>query len=991
MPTTRAYRLSLVSHASVLSLLFASASLAQTVPDTPKSETTGQVEGAQGGETGGPTTSGTTQGAGTAEGFEEIIVTAQRRAQALQDVPIAVSAFSAEALERQQIENTSDLQLSLPNITFTKSNFTAANFTIRGIGDAAVAASGDTSVGVHVNDMPLTSTRLFETEFFDLERIEVLRGPQGTLFGRNATSGVINLITARPNLESFQAKAEGEYGNYNSIKANAMINLPIGDMLGVRLAGIYLKRDGFTKNLFDNSRIDGRDLWAVRGTLRFEPTASTRLDIIGYHFREDDDRSRIQKQLCHRDPTGVLGCLPDRLAFEPINGNATLGGVITSSEFLNIASGGALGVFGLGSVYGPDIYAGLVNPPDYRTVNIDYPPTYKAEETHAQARLEQELGEAFNLTMIGGYAENSVSSRTDYNLTAANPFGARPGLLAFRAVPLFDAAEARLFQGDNLCVSAADRSYVGFIGGRIDRCAPYDVNFDKSDIKNRQYSIEAHLDSDFDGPLNFLIGGIYLDNKVTGSNYFVNSTSLDYGAAVLGAASGGAAALGPPMYNNETNLYRLKSYGIFGEAYWDITDQLKLTLGARYSNDRKFVRDRVVIYNFPIPYGAQGAFSTPGAAEFDADPSQPGNQPFREARVKFDKITGRAVLDYKITPDNLLYASFSRGYKSGGINPPFNPALFTAPVTYKPEIINAYEIGSKNTFGGGTFQANLTGFYYDYKALQISRILNRTSFNDNTDATVWGIEGEFLIAPDPAWLFNINTSYLKTKIKDLQLPDTRDPSGGRSDVVIIKDITNAANCAVIPAAAGVPRGDAVVNAFNAAVGLQPTTPVPGTTTTGAFSICEALAQTIAGANLPYQVNRSPTGEVIGLPDGAPFDLSGNQLPNSPKYKVSVGGQYTYDFGNGMNLVARADLAYTGEFYGRSFNRQIDRIQGYEIVNAQLQLNGPDQRWFVRGFVQNLTNNQAVTGMYVTDPSSGLFTNIFTLEPRRYGVAAGVRF
>ncbi len=130
------------------------------------------------------------------QGIEEIVVTAQRQAESLQDVPIAVTAFSAETLERQQIENSSDLQLTLPNVTFTKGNFTGSSFTIRGVGDLCVGVTCDSATAIHVNDTPLLGTRLFETEYFDLERVEVLRGPQGTLFGRNATSGVV--ICGRP-------------------------------------------------------------------------------------------------------------------------------------------------------------------------------------------------------------------------------------------------------------------------------------------------------------------------------------------------------------------------------------------------------------------------------------------------------------------------------------------------------------------------------------------------------------------------------------------------------------------------------------------------------------------------------------------------------------------------------------------------------------------------------------------------------------------------
>jgi outer membrane receptor protein involved in Fe transport len=903
--------------------------------------------------------------------IEEIVVTAQRQAESLQDVPIAVSAFSGEALEAQQIENTADLQLSLPNITFTKTNFTSSNFSIRGIGESVVATSADAGVGVHINDMPVNSPRLFEIEFFDLERLEVLRGPQGTLFGRNATGGVVNLITARPK-NDFAASADVEYGNYDSLKFNGMVNVPVNDTLGFRVAGIYTKRDGYTKNLFDSGRIDGRDSYAVRGSVRWEPTDATTVDLIGQYFREDSDRSRIQKQLCNRDPSGVLGCSPDLLQNESVNGNSTLAGVASSAEFLRVVGAGALAPFALGSVYGPDAYAGVPVPDDLRTVNIDYKPTYRADETIAMAKIEHDFGD-LTLNVTGGYQETSVVSRTDYNLTVGNSLATNAGFQAFRA--LFPTA-SRLVQNGNICVSDVNNGFTGYVGGFIDRCAPNPTEYDQSNSGARQYSLEAHIDSQFDGPFNFLLGGIYFDYK-SDSDYFIAASALDYASALLGAGQAGTVS---PIYDNEVDEYRLKAYAVFGEGYYEFSDALKLTLGLRYTTDDKSVRDRQA----PLLTGGRVPFGTTSI-----------NVPYRSSDVKFDRLTGRLVLDWQPTDETLVYASYSRGYKGGGINPPFNPALFTAPANFKPETINAFEIGTKNTLLDGTFRANVTAFYYDYKDYQVSRIINRTSFNDNTDATVYGLEGEFLIAPIRPLQFNINASYLKTKIKDLQLVDARDPSGGRSDVVIIKDVTSAANCAVIPTAAGAPRADALVNAVNAAIGLRPTTAIQGTSTTGAFSVCSALQSALAttGVNPALAVSAAnpALSSLYTVSDGVAVDLSGNELQNSPEFKFAVGAQYTHDLANDMSIVARVDYSFTGDYFGRNFNRNIDRIDSYDVVNAQLTLNGPDDRWYLRGFVQNLTKNDAITGMYVTDPASGLFTNVFTLEPRRYGIAAGVRF
>lgn len=452
-----------------------------------------------------------------------------------------------------------------------------------------------------------------------------------------------------------------------------------------------------------------------------------------------------------------------------------------------------------------------------------------------------------------------------------------------------------------------------------------------------------------------------------------------------------------PFFRSNSPDFRLKSYGIFGETYFEFNDALKVTLGLRYNNDRKNVIARTTLANVPVPFGSPDANPALNSGAVDFDATRPGNQPFAEDSVRFQRVTGRAVVDYKITPDNLLYASYSRGYKSGGINPPLSP-VFAVPTTFAPEKVDAFEIGSKNTFGNGQLRLNVTGFYYKYEGLQLSRIVARTSVNDNVNADIYGVEAEAVVSPVPAFVMNMNFSYLKSKVaNDRFLSNPRDPSGGRSDAVIIKDITNASNCAIIPTTAGNVTGvNAYVAAVNSGIGLQAPVALPGTNTTGAFSVCSALGAT--AANPPAALRA-----LFGVPTGAlPFQVLGsgvevnvrdNELPNAPTFKWAIGAQYTIDLGaSGWNIVPRADLNYTGNSWGTIFNKDpIDRIQGYEVVNAQIQFNAPDDRFYIRGFVRNLTQNDATTGMYVTDQSSGLFTNIFTIEPRTYGVAAGFKF
>lgn len=994
------------------------------------------------------------QGTDAQDDENVIIVTAQRSNERLQDVPIAVSAFNTEALEKQQIKNTSDLQLTLPNVTFTKGNFTGSSFTIRGIGDLCVGVTCDSATAIHMNDAPLYATRLFESEFYDLAQIEVLRGPQGTLFGRNATSGVINFRTARPDLSGMSANAEAEYGNYNGVKLKGMVNAPIGDTVGVRLAGFFLNRGGYTTNLFDGSKIDDRNLWGARASLRFEPSSGTTIDLMAQYFHENDARMRIQKQLCQRDPTGVLGCLPARRDYGTTNSNSSFVGVLTSREFL--AANGIPSVFGLGSLYGPDPYANVVNPADPRVVNTDYKPKYFAEEWIVQGSLNQDLGNGLNLKVSGNWMQSKVDSSQDYNNSIQNRAGFAAGLgtLAAAAAGGIPGLPASYFTpianalipngpGGTLCTSLAEPSGMGAYGASPQRlCSPTPQDFDRSNQDTESWSAEMILSSDWDGMFNFLLGGIYGQGGMSENSYYVNSFGIDYLTGLLGtfnalgraglAAIPGAQPpapgfLGTPFYRNNSDQLDIKTYGIFGEAYFEFNDQLKLTLGVRYNNDDKTIRARTTLANFLTPFGSTDAFASPyfygyavtGAPTtsrlqpFDADPATActinsttasgvltaanisGCEPFQVRNVKFSKWTGRAVLDYQITPDNLIYASVSRGYKSGGVNPPLSP-VFAVPEGFGPETVTAFEVGSKNTFGN--IQLNVTGFYYKYNDLQLSRIVARTSVNDNVSANVWGLEAEAIFRPTRELTINMNASYLNTKVAEDKLhSNPRDFGAGRSDAVIIKDITNGANCAVASntgSAAGVNsfvnQVNTLINAGavtgNAGANLQPTAAFPagsGVNSTGAFSICAALtglAPTVGAA----------FGGVTVYSSGIPVNIKGNKLPGAPDYKFSAGAQYEFPVGD-MSLTPRADFIYTGKSYGNIFNGTINEIPSYTQVNAQVQLDSSDKKWFARMWVQNLFDKDAITGLYVTDQSSGNYTNIFTLEPRRYGVTAGVRF
>ena len=244
-------------------------------------------------------------------GVEEITVTAQRTEEGIQDVPIAVSAFTGTMLEDKQIINPSDLQMNTPNVTFTATNFGGSSFSIRGIGRLVIAASGDNGVSIHMNDIAMGSN-LTAVEFYDMERVEVLRGPQGTLYGKNATGGVVNMITAKPNTDAFSGNIDGEYGSYEDERYKGALNLPIGDSFAIRVAGMDLKRDGYIKNTATgqcatgtgipvtgvprpangiDTDMDGRDVYTWRATALWDITENANIWVMYSKFHETTTRS----------------------------------------------------------------------------------------------------------------------------------------------------------------------------------------------------------------------------------------------------------------------------------------------------------------------------------------------------------------------------------------------------------------------------------------------------------------------------------------------------------------------------------------------------------------------------------------------------------------------------------------------------------------------------------------------------------------------------
>lgn len=974
--------------------------------------------------------------------IEEITVTAQRREESVQDVPIAVSAFSGDMLEDRQILAPSDLQMNAPNVSFTATNFGGSSFSIRGIGRLVIGASGEPGVSTHINEIPINSN-LNAIEFYDMERVEILRGPQGTLFGRNATGGAINFVTARPDPRAFDAHIDGEIGDYSNRRLKGAINIPITETFAVRAAGMWLDRDGYTKNLawaqqeevglelpLASKRVDGRDLWTLRLTAEWAISDRSNLWVMYSRFDEDSNRARITNQVCVTNPLPTTGCDPNEFGFEQPHLGSTTGGIF----------GGVAGALPLGVVGTETDFPGLnydFPRPDLslRTMHTDFEPIFQNEEDVFAFGFDHQF-DRYSFSLQGAYQETDYLSQQDYlmnvgatlNPTEQNPEGLWPTTApAGRAGADWREGPCNINDGNS-----------GAIGGVC--ILPVDQTrlfaYDQSSSKSEYWTIEAKVASDFEGPFNFILGANAYDAESYG-DYYVMANTLD-----LVTRFGSAALAAPPLYpgyfNNTSNPAggnMSDGYAIFGEGYYQINEALKLTVGLRYNRDNKETSDSSVLFNAVDINAAVGGLLGPDpvwtrttgfllgddgdvalgnlyapdlvAAAVGTDALSPerfavsGAVPivpqFGETReltgspskTNFKEWSGRIGFDWQINNDSMVYGFFSRGYKPGGFNPAIPEAFqATSSFTFEPEKINAFEIGSKNVLLDGTLVLNAAAFYYDYSGLQVTRIANNTSLNDNIDADIYGLELEAFWRPDavPGLSIDAAYSFLKSEVDGSLSVDPLNRTAGNPDFILLNNIDPGSLTAVNYIAREAQITQALVDsalANNAALTAENGQTAPGTNVT--------YDPNAAGVAIPAYFSRGFLDAAgVETSDGLPTNLDGNSLPASPEHTLRLGLAYTWPVAALRGSVtARWDYYWQSKMFAREFNTQGDRIGSWDQHNASLIYESDDGHWTVRAFVRNIADKDNVTGKYLTSDTSGFYRNYFLTEPRIYG--ASVRY
>jgi iron complex outermembrane recepter protein len=883
----------------------------------------------------------------------DIVITAQGRTQILQDVPLAVSAVSGESLQNTGATDIRQLNQLAPSL-LVSSTGTEANGSarIRGIGTVGDNPGLESSVAVFIDGVYRSRSGIGLNELGEIERVEVLRGPQGTLFGRNASAGLIHVISKKPNLNEMEGFVEASYGNYDFMRLAGGITGPIGEGIGYRLDGVWAQRDGFYRDLTNNTRVNDRDRYFVRGQLLFEPNSDISVRLIGDYTKRDEaccaavyiDESVAQANrnlLTNLNPIIPvllsLGTPPAAFTQDPFSRNIfptpgrTYGGGTTDWG----VSGQVDWSFGNATLTSITAYRNYdteqASDTDYNFADI----LYRADDGNAYNRrfktFSQELrlqGQAFNDHLdwlIGAYYAHEKLRLTD-NLKFGTQYGAF--------------ASCRLLATINPGIPR-NPAQAGC------RAGPGGVITD---------TVLRGIFPDPDGP-----------GPIQGAQPFINGLIALSGVNNVGS-------------NNDVYSQTSENYAFFTHNIFHITDELALTVGLRYTNENKDFQAAFGNNNTSCPaiQAALLPFLTPGSGATTTVPASltggvislacQGNSTAELNGVTItddrseDEWTGTGVLSYQPNPDLLLYASYSRGYKAGGFNldrsalkgpilpfaaTPGGAQALVGNLQFDPEIVDAFEIGMKLT--GRRATLNVAIFHQKFENFQLN------TFNGSV----------FLVQ-------NINGCS-----DDLGETD-RDTSAATGACV-------ADN--VIPGVTS--EGIEIEASVN---------PVRDLRITGGFTYA----------------NTSYNDDLVGNDSGVPLDpalrlLPGDNISNAPESVFTGSIAYTPQIGNsGMSALFYVDTRITSDYNTGSDLFPQKEQDGFALVNARFGVRGPEERWSLEVWAQNLFDQNYTQVAFNTPfqadgagppgvfpaaqyPGGTQIFSAFLAEPRTYGITGRFRF
>ena len=632
-----------------------------------------------------------TKAADDGSSLSEIVVTAQRRSESVQDVPIAVSAFSADLLSQRGISTPLQLIQYVPNL-FGSNNTglgSANAYYIRGLGNTETIATFDPPVGTYVDDIYMSRQNGNNFAFFDIDRIEVLRGPQGTLFGRNTTGGAVNVIMKRPS-ETLGGYIEAAYGAYDKKLIRGSIDLPLSDGIQMKISGYFQDDDGYVRNTTTGEKLNDSDMAGIRGALQVKVTDRLTWNIAAAYMRNDGE-NLINFDCDPRAPANCSG----RFATTGLVKSYAPG---TTSPFVGLGVAGRKAEYGLGNEVDTQLY----------TSNIEW------------------AGDDLTVNFITGF----INLKQQY---------------------LLDFADGRGLPN----VITPETPVKGYPTGGFSIL---------NDGRHEQFTQELKVNGKLFGGFIDYVAGVF---------YFNETNRTDFADVFnLGPIFGIPGPVGfPALLADRTLNNTARAIAGYAQVDANINEMFKLTAGIRYTDEKKTIRisdnrARCAVVTATCLDNANLAVALPSGRV--AIPTE------QTAKI----WTPRFALNFKPNDDMLVFASATKGFKSGGWN-----ARGSAPNTllpFDPEKVWSYELGAKTEFLDNRVRVNLTGFWLDTKALQtpsafVDPVSGSVTFitQNFADYENKGVELEFSAVPWKGLNIYANLGYQndKYKVSDTLLPN----------------------------------------------------------------------------------------------------------------------------------------------------------------------------------------------------------------------------
>ncbi|QNM84022.1 TonB-dependent receptor [Sphingomonas sabuli] len=876
----------------------------------------------------------------------DIVVTATRRNQALSDVPLAVSAVTAENLQLSGATDIRQLNQLSPSllVSSTTSEGGAAVARIRGIGTVGDNPGLEGSVGVFIDGVYRSRAGMGLTELGPLERIEVLRGPQGTLFGRNTSAGLISVITAQPR---FTPEVSGaiSVGNYNLRRLEGSVTGPVADSVAARIDGVWMKRDGFLDDVISGRDVNDRNRWLLRGQLLFEPTDDLSVRIIADYTKRREECCGAT-YLPARD-FAAGGSQPSTIAaieraLGAVINDDTYGRDISISPGRNFDSdvddyglSGELN-YDFGGAKLTSITAYRVNKyvrgmdADFNNLDILYRDSdggsYNKFNTFTQElRLN---GEAFGGKLdwlVGGYYANE-KLRVEDNLSYGNDYGRYSNCLVaanFASSPLI--GPAILAPGASpTCFNPAVATGVrnALVGQYL------------AALGAGQFNTAAALG----GQITALGAFAGLDNTNLGPGLpSANFGSFPFGTSGfsnLAVALGGPAFVGSSLNGAALNdSYRQQSnnWSVFTHNIFEIVPGLDFTIGARYTHERKTL-DATLLDNNVLCTVLSGSSLQQLPCVIAAAPG--GSFGIDDSRTE-SKLSGTAVLSYKVTPDLLTYISYSRGYKAGGFNLD-RSALFrattvptTVPATSPTTPLSNPPLSGSGAICVSPLQAGCQGMVASGENLQFKPETN-DAIELGAKYNGPGIDVNVAVFNQLFRNFQLNTFNGLNFIVENINACSEDLGGADTDA---SSLTGACSGKT---RAGVRSRGFEIEAFTRPMRY--------------FDLNAGVTY----ANTKYR------DDLVGA-DGKPlndylFQLPGRRISNSSLWTLTGAMAWSPPIGSsGLSALFYVDARHqTGLNTGSDLD--IEKYQGgFTVVNGRVGIRGPNNAWSVELWAQNLFN------------------------------------